>query len=648
MASFHTISEELRLGTDSQILLRTFSFVREASENTPREEIIVLIELPDRPRGGEELIQTIFQTLKEICFLDQNQDSYERFEAALKEINAVIVEAREALPNKTLGRINALIGFISNNELHLTQTGEAEAYLIRQGALTTVTEGLMPNDSAVDIFVNIASGNIQNLDKILLVSERLLRYATKNELAKKIFSPHKEIGLALEELDEIIVLEGAQTTGILAFDVVTEATASKVIASNRTNLEKNKFQSLVKQASHSLNWLRDRIPEGTNLPSNSKLKLDKNYLILGFLIVVILILLSVSWGFGKNRSSVKAEEVRLALESIQTDIDTAQSRINIGDKTKAYELLASAEIAAEDLIKAGLAIEEAQTKKLIVSQKQDELANIRRYLELTPLVDLAQTKADVSLVGLLDYHSRKIAFDANSLFDTTLDQISGTTELDPISVVRAGKYFTDRDSLVFITTDGKVIEWRDGDPVLVDTEDEAWKSAIDVGVYSTYIYLLDQTNNQIWKYQRKRDIYSSAVAYNESADLTKAVSIAIDGDIWVLANDADNDMSNDIIRIRKGQKKPLRISDLPDSVWENPRKIYTSEKLRNIYVLDQNNKRILRFYKDPAEAGVETRDLIYDTQYLFEGLENVQDFWVDSSEQKLFVIDGQKIYEVVI
>ncbi len=644
MVSLHTISEELRLGTDSQTFVRSFSYTREANEEIPREEVFAIVELADKPSGGEDLIRTIFQTLQEICFLDQNQDGYERFETALKEVNAVVAEFREGLANKNIGRINAVIGFLSGRELHITQCCEAEAYLIRKGALTTVTEGLGGDNKAVDAFVNIASGRTENRDKLLLATERLLRYATKNELVK-IFSPHKEITIGLEELDEIIVLEGAQTTGVLALDIITEAAAS------RTTVEKNSERPFVKITQHvnrGVCWLRDKLPEGTKLPGGGEMKIDKNYVILGFLVIAILILLSVSWSLGGKRSNVKLEEVRAALESVQTDIDMAKTRRNIGDKMQAYELLNGAEQTAIDLIKSGLAIEEANGKILEIKRLQDELDNIRRYMTLTPLADIAETDANVSLTGIEDFHGRKIIFDSNNLFETALDVVAGKLEIDTVSTIQAGHYFDDRDAIVFLTADDKIIEWRDDETIVADTDDEAWKSAIDFATYSKYIYLLDPINNQIWKYPRNRDSYGEATDYNENADLTKAVSITIDGDIWVLQNDADGDMGNDILRIRKGEKKPLKISDLPASVWNNPQKIYTNDALKFIYVLDGANKRILRFYKDPPEAGTDARTLIYNMQYLFEDLDEVRDFWVNPAEQKLFVIDAQKIYEVTI
>lgn len=647
MASFHTISEELRLSTDSQTLTRTFSFVREGSDTVPREEVFAIINLTDRPSGGEDLIRTVFQTLKEICFIDQKQDPYERFETALKEVNAVIAEARESLPNKNLGPINAVIGLLSDKEMHLTQSGEAEAYLVRKGALTTITEGLAGEETAVDTFINIASGKVESRDKLILSNERLLRYVTKNELTK-IFSAHKEIGQALEELDEIIVLEGAQTTGVLAVDFVTEAIATRARAEetpgSKGTVALNKARKTVTGA---LSWMRDRIPEGVSMPGNKKLKLDRNYIILGFLLIVILILLSVSWSIGGKRNSVKIEEVRTALESVQTNIDLAKVRQAV-DKIGAKQLLTEAEQTAKDLVQSGLALEEANNKIAEIKQLQDEIDDIRRFSDLKPLVDISRSKSDVSLLGVADVRGSKIAYDAHSAYVTLLDSVNETSTIDATSTIRVGEYFVDRDAIIFTTVDGKIIEWRDGTATSMDTKDDTWKSSVELGTYSSFLYLLDPTNNQIWKYQRQGAGYSTATAYNQNADLTKAVSLAVDGDLWVLNNDSDGDMSNDITRLRKGEKKNLTIRDLPTDVWQNPKKIYTTENLKNLYVLDQNAKRVLRFYKNPAEAGTESRDLQYDTQYLFEGIKEIRDFWIDDAEQKIYLIDGQKIYEATI
>lgn len=659
MTSFRTISEELTLGTDTQTLLRTFNFIREETTDHPREEVFALIELAEKPVGGEELIRAIFATVKEVCFLDQTQDSFERFETALKEINAVIADARETLPNKHIGRINAVVGLLSGNDLHLTQAGEAEGYLIRRGTITTITEGLTP-DEAVDIFVNIASGTVENHDKIVLASERLLRYATKTELTK-IFSPNKDIGLALEELDEIIVLEGAQTTGVFAFDISASIgnapnSANAPLfggAMDKLNLKLptegvvgDVTKHVGKHVSRGISWVRDQIPANAQIPGGRPMQIDKNYVILGFLIVLIFTILTVTWNISNKASGAKLAEAKEKLNTVQTQLDMAIRDRNIGNKGGAYDSLKTAETTINTLIGAGVAVEEAQLKLAQIATLRDELDNIRRQKNLKPVADLAKSVPEISLVGLDDFHGRKITYDAHQLIDVTLDQVGKPVMLDSKNIIRAGRYFADRDAMLFTTSDGKMIEWRDGAPTAMKTEDPAWKTGVDVATYSSFIYLLDPTNNQIWKYTRKRDGYGKATGYSQNADLTKAISLAIDGDLWVLVADADGNPKNDILRIRKGEKRVLTIKDLPTTPWTNPTKIFTNENLKFLYVVDRVGRKVLRFYKDPPDANAENKQLVYNTQYFFEDLKDIRDVWVDSAEQKLYVIDGTKLYSI--
>lgn len=651
MISFKTFSEELRIGTDAHSIVRTFSFVKKSTEQQPREELLFLIALPDKPKLAETLVQKIAETLQKICFAEGiveglELDGYERFESALKEVNSVIADFQKTLPNQNIGQINAVIGFLTGANLHLTQTGESEAYLIRHGALTAISEGLL-DESAVDVFSNIATGTVEHCDKIVFASERLLRYATKNELSK-IFSPQKEIGLALEELDEIITLEGAQGSGVLACDIQNEA-ASQVKTPLAYSFQDRKFSNLAGKLDRGLTWVRERLPESVNLPYQNRLNFDKNYLILGFLAVLILILLSFSWNLGEKKSSETVTEVRSILEDVQTKLDLAKAQQNIGNKAKAYELIAEIEVTANDLLVAGLAIEEATNILEEIKLVQDSLDNIKRYNNLTPLVNIkADTGAATDLIGLTDFHGRKISFNLNKLFDVALDKVMNSQTIEEISTLKVGKYSPDRDSLIFLSVDDKIIEWRENEPALIDTEDAAWKSAADLSFYSSFLYLLDPTNNQIWKYAGRRNGFGPAKPYNENANLTQAVALAIDGDIWVLLDDEDADMRNDIVRLRKGEKKELTISDLPNQVLENPSKIFTNEELRFVYVLDPTARRIFRFYKDPPEPGSEYRNLIYNTQYFFENLTTVQDFWVDPAEQKLFLVDEEALYEITI
>lgn len=653
--AINTIIEELRLGTDAQSLVRTFAHVREESTTNAREEVIALIELADRPAVGEDLLNAVFRTLKELCFVNPDMDPYERFEIALKEVNAVIAEGREQLPNKNLGRINAVIAFLSGNEMHLTQAGDAEAYLIRKGTLTTVTEGLSPEVNAVDTFVNIASGNLNMQDKVLFTTERLLRYATKNELLK-IFTPYKKIELGLEELDEVIVLEGAQTTTVVGVDIASTAGSRGMSAGSGVTLPKfdgelgRHVEKLGKHLDRAAGWVRERIPSNIpSLPTSQSIKVpfDKNYLVLGVLIVVIGIILSLTWHFSSQPGGMSKEQVTQALTEIQSSLDSAQLRSTV-DKAGASAELATAEQSARNLVTLGVATEEAEALLSKILAAQDQISSIRRYSQLTPLADISKTNPQANLIGLLPFRDRPAAIDAANLYEIVGQTVNTPVAVDAEAKLRTGAYFADRDALVLYADGGKIYEYRDGAASPLPTKDPTWKTGVDIDTYGTNLYLLDPVNNQIWRYIREREGYGAATGWSRAADLTKSVGIAVDGDIWVLNSDTDTDPTNDLMRLRQGERKTLgTIADLPANPWTKPTKIFTSENHKSLYVLDPSGKRVIQLLKRPTEPS-ENRELQYVQQFLFEDLADIRDMWVDTAEQKMYLTDGQKVYEVAM
>jgi hypothetical protein len=152
----------------------------------------------------------MFETMEKVFFENLDKDPYERFEVSLREVNNILAEFKSQKSSGYIGNLNIIIGAIVDNQLFLTQTGEAEAYLIRKKYVSVVSEGLSedaPSDG--DVFASIASGDIEPGDFILFSSTRLVRYITKTDLAQVI----KKTGVldSLNEIRDIIsaeILEG--------------------------------------------------------------------------------------------------------------------------------------------------------------------------------------------------------------------------------------------------------------------------------------------------------------------------------------------------------------------------------------------------------------------------------------------------------
>jgi len=172
----------------------------------------------------------------------------------------------------------------------------------------------------------------------------------------------------------------------------------------------------------------------------------------------------------------------------------------------------------------------------------------------------------------------------------------------------------------------------------MQTQDENWKKGIDIKTYGRFVYMLAPTDNQIWKYERRSANYSGATAYNTgNTEMADAVSFTIDGSIYMLA------ASGEITKLFRGQTQDYDFRELPSIPFSGPNlKLYTSAELDYLYVLDPDNERLLVFTKGDRFA-------TYRRQVMFESednsLENVRDFFVDDSGQKVSLLTENKIFE---
>ena len=92
----------------------------------------------------------------------------------------------------------------------------------------------------------------------------------------------------------------------------------------------------------------------------------------------------------------------------------------------------------------------------------------------------------------------------------------------------------------------------------------------------------------------------------------------------------DNKRKKEDISVNKGPSKP--ISD-PKS------KIFTQPEMAQVYVLEPSTSRVLVYNKDQRTGG-----LTYVSQYVFEDLKDVRDFYVDKASKALYLLGKTKVY----
>ncbi|NCP67337.1 protein phosphatase 2C family protein [bacterium] len=630
-----------------------FAFHQKVGEG---QELYFLAKFGAETLEPQSMAETIFGAIVDHMEASKIEDHYDRFEDALKAAN------QEAKKNQITGKNppEIVVAYFDFHQLYLSQCGPSEAYLIRDHGVSQITEIA---DQAEDLFLNILSGQVMVDDVILLSSNRILRTLTANELADTLGKQNfrqasnqfrQELSQKSEEdlLVTIIGIGKKEETPAAGFLNKMVSTAEKAAAplkeamtSDETLVEKDPLgnESIPNLSNNRTAKNPNKAMQSVNAASASLKKLtqfrpQKNLVILAGAVLVLLLIglgvKSISW---ESEEEVQLkEELNIAREALQQ----ADTFIIQGERESAKEYLKKADQSVQEVFKSKSKLFRSDAQFILAAIKDKQL-QVENAKQVTPslVADLGAKSDNLSARGLLELEGSFYVFDNKSVIKTVRNVVESPAELSSSGgSVLAGASRTDQRTLVFLTDDPRLIEYREGIITPMQTQDENWKKGIDIKTYGRFVYILSPTENQIWKYERRSANYSGATAYNTgNIEIADVVSFTIDGSIYMIA------ASGEIKKLFRGETQDYEFRELPSIPFSGPNlKIYTSAELDYIYVLDPDNQRLLVFTKGERFA-------TYRRQVMFQNetgdLQNVRDFYIDASGQKVTILTENKIFE---
>ncbi|MBI4994714.1 hypothetical protein HZC21_03660, partial [Candidatus Peregrinibacteria bacterium] len=512
-----------------------------------------------------------------------------------------------------------------------------------------------------ELFVNIANGELENHDSVIISSSRLLRYITKGELGKIFGNVGRgDLGPALSSLQDFIMTEILGKSAVVGVYVEEEKEPAPLTAGGVFEEQASgKFFSFLKN-------LTDRLPKISAFSFSGKFSWPNSIKekLLGILpesvspkslaqklpeirlhrtmsrerILILVVLLCVLLIGGVFWLKTRGDQARAIAEQ-QVKLNAAQELINEAatngqfDKTKASELLTSAEQKILEVLNSKYLRGEAVKMLDSLQQSRDGLDDIKRVKSPTILADFSEKRTTVSALGLLSLKDHLYGFEYNALYEIVLDKLQDPMTINDIETVILGTDYPDGDSLLFLTRTGKMVEYIAANFAFVPTKDGVWKKGVDMKSYNEKVYILDPERNQIWRYARRREGFDVGEQYNQNADLSKSVSLSIDSSIYVLNSDGT------VIQMYQGQKQDYPLRRAPLSALTSPTKIYTNANLNYLYILEPSKQRVLVLRKDPKNGGAQ-----YQTQYIFEKTGVLRDLAV--FDNRLYVMDDKKVYFV--
>lgn len=610
------------------------------------------------------------------ALLETEGDPSERLDDTLKEMNGLL---KGMLVSRAIDDVHMLIGILDRDgTLHVSHAGRAEAYLVRKGVASQITEY---SGKPTPAFVHIASGALQAGDAVILSTQRLLRSLTPAQLAthaskgstsidtliRTLETDDQHAALALmlpngpvrssrkeaaeEEEYEAPVNRRRDTrrgTGVMAslgsltFLLPSRQTMSKVGSLGRTALKKGTAGAAALPGLRNAAFVTNSVAfvQGVLRDLKDPRRRQRAHLLIlaGAVGALVVIWMVVQLFTFSERSKTRAE-LQTLIEQINTQLQTAENRRLMGDMDSANAILTQAEERAKQVMDNESSLFRVDALDLLetIRAKREEINNI---LRLSPrmVANVSAKTSDVlgsGMVGLGD--GEFIVHDRQSLYRVLLNTVEDPVRLSDDVLILDGSNFSRFQSQAFLMTGNSVIEWNGNQATTMKTDDpQGWEGGTAISAYLRFLYMLSPEDNQIYKYERLTDRYGSPVGYNVNGDLKGALDMAIDGNVYVLKDNGT------IVKLFRGEAQPYVIRKAPDGLLNDATKIFKLPE-GNMYVLDSENKRVV-VISDGGTAG----EASYLRQFVLEGeqLGALKDLYVDPDEAHLYVMDEKRVWVI--
>lgn len=633
---------------------RDTAFVTHELQSAAGETIAVAMEIHAKTKEAK-IVEKECLAVVQHALAESAGDPAERLDSTLKELNGLL---KAFLVAQSVDDAHMIIGILApGGQLHVSHAGRAEAYLVRKGAASQITE--YTSGKPTPAFVHIASGMLESRDVVVFCTQRLLRAMTPAQLSQAAQHPETFLTTivgALGAEGEHAAVASFAVPGVLE----VAQTPLRSVRSPRSAGGLNAVLGALQPAQAMLgSWLKKA---GTSLPAMPSLgKLQDvraavtsfvadlthpqrrrraHFLLLAGSMATLLVVWATVQLFTASQKSKTRAELDNLISQINSQVQAADSRRLIGDVVAANEILSQAEEQAKKVMDSGNGLYRAEALDLLdtIHTKNEEINNIIRIPSPTVVANLASKNPDAIAQGIIGMGDGEfIAYDRQSTYRILQSAVENPSTLGTDELILDAGPFSRFQSIVFLMTGNVVMELSDGTVSSMKTEDAAgWVTGKDIEAYLRYLYILSPENKQIYKYERLTNRYSAPSEYNVNGDLTGALDMAIDSNVYVLKE------GGAIVKLYRGEVQPFVIRRAPENLLETATKLVKSPT-GNFYFLDPAHRRVI-VTSDGGASGESS----YIRQYVLEGeqIGELKDLWVNDDDSHLYVIDEKRLYVI--
>lgn len=641
------------MGTRMDVMLRTGQTASPRStmlaafswKTQQGEPVIVLLHIQGK-NEETDMVQKECVSIVQRALLETDGDADRRFDSTLKELNGFLKGISLVQKIEDVHMIIALLD--REDVLYVSHAGRGEAYLLRHGSASQITE--YTGGKPISAFVHVASGKLEARDSVVFSTRRLLRTMTPAQLAKS----GQHSSRLLEEILHALEVEhehAALATLATPQSPSTRASSTFGRRSTRSWTHYLSLPTFTTPLGKLLPWKgRFSLPEATHalrvswksflaLFVSPQSKKRAHLLLLAGTIGTILLLWIGVQLLVLGRRTRTREGLESRMTQITSEISSAGNRHLAGDTEGANIILQRAEERTRQILDSSVGLFRVKSLNLLdqIKMKREEMNNIIRLSPRT-LVNIGAKVPSVLAQGLIGKDNGEfIVYDRQTLYRVVLNTVEDPVRLVDQDLLVGGTSFSRFQTIAFFSTENGILEFQGGQMTTMKTEDPSgWPKGEDIESFLRYLYLLVPDKKQIFKYERLSNRYGPATEYNVNGDLSRAIDMTIDTYIYVLRE------GGKVVKLLRGESQPFTIQQLPADTLKTATKIFKVPN-GNLYFLDPSQARVIVVSDNPV-----TNNVSYLRQYVVEGeqIGKLRDLFIDPDETRLYLLDEKRLHVI--
>ena len=342
-----------------------------------------------------------------------------------------------------------------------------------------------------------------------------------------------------------------------------------------------------------------------------------------------------------GRKEIKARQEKNYLqimEEVRDKKNTLSAALIYGDQSKAKSLLKEIDLLLNRLPpKLAKTREEVKLIQEQIKTEQDKLYSLIPLEEPNLLFDFSSLDPAIQLKNLIKSGDSLYSFNPANNYVYEYDLATKKSSLANQTSVNVGflkkMIYYDTDFLLGYADQNlaffNLID-KNFNPIEIKFEHKN-PQIEDLAVYQGKIYILDRLANQIYKYSKTISGFGQEQTWLEEKNLNlkDGVSLTIDASIYLLKEDGG------VLKFYKGLKQNFNLSEVRPKLVK-PDKIFTRLESKYLYLLDPGSRRLIIFDKNGQ----------LKKQLFSEKFDNLNDFVVGEKEDKVWILNGTKIFEI--